>query len=300
MTIAVFTRDADPREVAEAIRVTGCAVLSRVVPDDLLPAVVAGFDELYPDWDELVTSRPDDLPALRADSDDLQAVGPFGIPALDAVPVLAPVRAVVNELLPSPLLLLSHLWAKYGQLAADYDLPLHSDFINHTMVYPSGDPKYQIIHAIAYYSDVTMDNGPTFAVPRQHTAEQDLLPLFHLRSVSPHLYEHEEPVLASSGSVLLYDTRLLHRVERMHDARARRRTHFFAYGPSGVPWLGWGRWLTAKPGLARQRFVEQLDAAGLASIGFPAPDSDYWTKETIAGTQLLYPGLTLPSHPVTR
>jgi len=294
MSIPVFTSGFDPREVADAVRTYGCAVLSRIVQDELISEVVTGFDAMYPDWDELMSRRfaaGDETP-LRVDSDELQQAGPFGIPALDAIPLLESVRAVIAQLLgPTALLLQSHLWAKYGQLAGEFDLPLHADFVNHMLVYPSDNPKYQIIHGIAYYSDVTDDNGATYVVSREHTKDHWLVPQFHLRSETPHLYEHEAPVLAPAGSVLLYETRVLHRVGCMRNPLSRRRTHFFAYGPAGVPWLGWGRWLNAKPGLSRRAFVEQLDAAGLAAIGFPAGDSDYWTDETIEGTRLLYPGL---------
>jgi ectoine hydroxylase-related dioxygenase (phytanoyl-CoA dioxygenase family) len=300
MPIPMFTGSASPSEVAAAVTGYGCAVLSEAVAGDLLADTVSEYNSIYPPWDDyaarLAAAGESDA-GLRADSTVLQLNGPFGKPALDAVPLLPIVQAVVTELLgPATLLQLSHLWVKYGQLAKTFDLPLHSDFLNHTFVYPSDDPRFQVVHGIVYYSDVTLDDGPTYVVPREVSRNEWLLPLFKRRSQLPHLYDNEVPVTVPGGSILLYITKLLHRASVMRDERRRRLTHFFAYGPPDIPWLGWGRWLCSQPGLARQAYIERSGVAALRRCGFPDPSSPYWTQETIEGTSLMYPGFALDAY----
>lgn len=300
MAIPTFTGRVSPGEVAAAISGYGCAVLSEVVARDLLTETVSEFNSIYPPWDDYaarLAAAGESPAALTADSMILQLSGPFGKPALDAVPLLPPVQTVVAELLgPAAVLLQSHLWVKYGRLGKSFDLPLHSDFMNHTFVYPSDDPRFQVLHAIAYYSDVTLDDGPTYVVPREVSRGEWLVPLFKRRTQLPHLYDNEIPVTVPGGSILLYTSKLLHRASFMRDERRRRLTHFFAYGPPDVPWLGWGRWLCSQPGLARQAFIERCDAASLRRSGFPDPSSPYWTQETIEGTSLMYPGFALDDY----
>jgi len=278
----------------------GCVVLIEAVAKDFLTATVSEFSSIYPPWDDYaarLTAAGENPGDLTADSMSLQLSGPFGKPALDAVPLLPLIQSVATELLgPAAVLLQSHLWMKYGHLGKSFELPLHSDFMNHTFLYPSDDPRFQVIHGIVYYSDVTLDDGPTYIVPREVSRTEWLVPLFKRRAQLPYLYDNEIPVTVPAGSILLYTSKLLHRASLMRDEQRQRLTHFFAYGPPDVSWLGWGRWLCSQPGLARQAFIERCGAAALRRSGFPDPASPYWTQETIEGTSLMYPGLALDDY----
>lgn len=300
MDIPFFSGSLSPQKVAVAIKEYGCAVLGKIVPVDILKKVIAEFNEYYPPWEDYcarVISAGRSISGLKADSDELQISGPFGKKALDSVPLLPEVHSVVAELIgPSALLQQSHLWAKYGQLGKEFDSPLHSDYSNHTFVYPSDDPRFQVVHAIAYYSDVTVAHGPTYVVPRYVSNDEILVPWFRDRRESAHFYDHEIPVIVPAGSILLYGTKLVHRASRMKDHQSRRLTHFFAFGPPDVPWLGWGRWLCNQAIPERQKFLESCSASDLLRIGFPSPSSEYWTDETIEGTSRLYPNLSLTEY----
>jgi ectoine hydroxylase-related dioxygenase (phytanoyl-CoA dioxygenase family) len=296
----VFDAQSDPHEVADAIATHGVALLPQIVTGQLLDDARREYATIYPAWPDYVAreaerGRPVDT--MRADDEDFQLFGPFGLPALDAVPLLPAIGKIVDAVRgPGSVLLQSHLWAKYGQLGASYELPLHADYSNHTVVYPSDDPRFMTVHGIVYYSDVTIADGPTCVLSRTITKDCGLVPYDKPPEVAPELYEQEVPVLAPAGSVMLYSLKLLHRVRAMQNPESLRMTHFFAYGPPDVPWLGWGRFLCAKPGLERQSLLERCSAADLLRLGFPAPGSEYWTEETVSGTAQLYPRLDLAGY----
>jgi ectoine hydroxylase-related dioxygenase (phytanoyl-CoA dioxygenase family) len=296
----MFDATSNPKDIAEAITTHGLAVLRSVVNGELLDSTIRDYSTLYPAWDEYVENstrhgRPEHT--LRADDEEFQAHGPFGKAALDHIPLLPMIMDIVDMILGSETVLLqSHLWAKYGQLGATFDLPLHADYSNHTLVYPSDDPRFMTLHGIAYYSNVGLSDGPTYVVSREATRDISLVPYDKLRVELPDLYRREVPVLVPAGSVMLYSAKMFHRASTMNDRNALRLSHFFAYGSPDVPWLGWGRFLCAKPGLARQAFVERCPMAQLGRIGFPSPESEYWTDETIAGTSLIYSGLDLETY----
>jgi hypothetical protein len=50
-------------------------------------------------------------------------------------------------------------WAKYTG-AADYDQPLHRDYLNHTLMVPTDDPRFRQLEMFVYLVDVPAELGP--------------------------------------------------------------------------------------------------------------------------------------------
>jgi hypothetical protein len=50
-------------------------------------------------------------------------------------------------------------WAKYAG-AADYDQPLHRDYLNHTLTVPTDDPRFRQLEMFVYLVDVPEELGP--------------------------------------------------------------------------------------------------------------------------------------------
>ena len=286
-------------ELAAALARDGYVVSSAALEPEELRAAQAAYDERYPAWDELSARLEADgvsPESLRAEDERFRPNGPFGS-ALDRIPLHPALRELVREVLgPDAKLVQSHLWAKYGRVAASYEQPLHLDYLNHTIVYPSDDPRYAVLQFIVYYSEVTEALGPTCVVSRDLSDGDLLVPYLRLRTERPDYYDAEVTITAPAGSVLVYTPKTLHRVRAMTDADGHRKTHFFAYAHADVPWVGWGRWLCAVHGAERQALVEGASHEELAALGFPPPDSPYWTSETVQGTQALYPGLDLDAY----
>jgi hypothetical protein len=56
-------------------------------------------------------------------------------------------------------------WAKYAG-AADYDQPMHRDYLNHTLMVPADDPRFRQLEMFVYLVDVPPELGPPGLVSR--------------------------------------------------------------------------------------------------------------------------------------
>src|SRR3954453_1018760 len=71
-------------------------------------------------------------------------------------------------------------WAKYTG-AADYDQPLHRDYLNHTLLVPAADVPASQVEMFVYLSDVTEDLGPIALLSRRHVPDPPALPNWYPR-----------------------------------------------------------------------------------------------------------------------
>jgi hypothetical protein len=60
-------------------------------------------------------------------------------------------------------------WAKYTG-AADYDQPLHRDYLNQTLMVPADDPRFRQLEMFVYLVDVTEELGPPSMLSRTRVA----------------------------------------------------------------------------------------------------------------------------------
>lgn len=199
----------------------------------------------------------------------------------------------------------SLLQAKYGPgLGPVKDQRLHNDaWGRNTLVHPPKRPEYGRVFAIVYFTDVDVDTAPTYVVPRKVSG--DVPPLTasgessYNRSEYPHLYEHETPVTAPAGSVLLFGGHTVHRGSAVRARHGHRFALFLNFHSARSVWLdkqGWAGAPASPDGPAVRRLVERADPRRRELLGFPAAGSDYWTEETLAGTAALYPGLDLTPY----
>ncbi len=183
--------------------------------------------------------------------------------------------------------------------SGDTDQDLHWDFGNHTLAYPSSDPTYEQIPCIAYYTDVTVDTAPTYVVSRRHYSDEICWPSWKSREDRPDLYEHEQPVEAPAGSLLMYSVRTYHRGSAFRGPGARA-VQFFTYCSSRYPWLG----ITGHAGRAATPqmidFLQRATVEARNAIGFPPPGHPYWTEETIDGVSARYPEMDMTPYTTSR
>ena len=59
-------------------------------------------------------------------------------------------------------------WAKYTG-AADYDQPLHRDYLNQTLLVPTDDPRFGQLELFVYLVDVPGELGPPSMLSRTRT-----------------------------------------------------------------------------------------------------------------------------------
>ncbi|MDF3145380.1 MULTISPECIES: phytanoyl-CoA dioxygenase family protein [unclassified Streptomyces] len=198
----------------------------------------------------------------------------------------------------------SIMQAKYGsRIAPAHTQQLHNEaWGRNTLVPPRGDGVYQRVLAIVYLSDVTEELGPTCVVPRKHTADVPLLSSgysAYSRAEFPWLYELEEPVPARAGSVLLLTGTTVHRCSAVRDESGHRFALYLNFHAADSIWLDKQTWVgspASADGPALCRFMAQASPRQRELLGFPAPGSPYWNRETVAGLAELYPGMDVTPY----
>jgi hypothetical protein len=226
---------------------------------------------------------------------------PFRGDALNRITVHPALVAFAEQAIGTTELALhqSLVWAKYGG-GADHEQELHVDYGNNSLVYPRDDGHYRYVQAIVYYTDVTLDHGPTHVVSEQHTRDLLLEPRWRSREAAPELYRHERPVVATAGSALLYGMRTWHRGSVFRARDGARFTHHIGFRAAAAAWMGWRAWprFAAEPELPR--FLVAASPRERELIGFPAPGHPYWNEETLAGVAARYPELDLTPYRAQR
>jgi hypothetical protein len=183
-------------------------------------------------------------------------------------------------------------WAKYTG-AAEYDQELHRDYLNHTPLVPSSDPRFAQLEMFVWLSDVTEAHGPTHVVSRQLTNHLPAWPNWLSRSDVPEMYEAEVSAAGPAGTVLAYSPATFHRGTAMTASRGARYSLHINFRPAAAEWAnrhGWAEKASPfRPGW--NQFVEQASPRQLGLFGFPPPGHPYWTEETLTGIAQRYEGL---------
>ena len=177
----------------------------------------------------------------------------------------------------------------------DVDQAMHMDFGNHTLAYPSSDPKFWQTTFLIYYTEVTEAHGPTAVVSWEHYANEVHWPIVHSREERPDLYEREELAIVPAGSVLAYSTRTYHRGTALK-AEVGRVAHFVSYAPKHCPWLGIVSWPTQGVKKSYHRWIAQSSLEEREMIGFPPVGHEYWTDEMVRGVQARFPELDMSPY----
>ncbi len=120
----------------------------------------------------------------------------------------------------------------------DHDQELHADFGNNTLAYPRQDGGFRHLKVIVYLTDVTKDNGPTYVVAKQGFMAEPLRTGRWSKDLYPDLYEREIPATCSAGSMLVYDTSVLHRGSAMLGDDTGRLTLMVGFRGAGYEWMG--------------------------------------------------------------
>lgn len=178
---------------------------------------------------------------------------------------------------------------------ADMDQTMHMDFSNHTLAYPSSDPRFWQTTYLIYYTDVTAAHAPTAVVSWDHYRHEVHWPSSHSRESRPELYDREVLATVPAGSVLAYSTRTYHRGTAFK-ADCARIGHFVSFAPRDCPWLGIVGWAEQGVHKSFHRWIEQSTLEERQRIGFPPPGHPYWTEEMLTGVQARFPNLDLSPY----
>jgi hypothetical protein len=222
--------------------------------------------------------------------------GPFPLPELSRLCVDRRLLSLAGALLGSPPLLAQwRFWIRYPSEGYQ-DQDLHIDYMNHTLVVPDHRPLFRYVEFIVYLTDIGPSDAPTFVVDATKARHLPLVPYKRERSAEQDLYGHERPVLAPAGSVFAFASDTWHRGSAYRAESGFRAALHLAYRTVAAPWNG-------NSVIHERAYSEWFDAmlSGLGSdqysaLGFPSPDSSYWTPDTIEAVCRRYPNIDLAGY----
>jgi hypothetical protein len=196
-------------------------------------------------------------------------------------------------------------WAKYTG-AADYDQPMHRDYLNQTLMVPTDDPRFRQLEMFIYLVDVPEELGPPSMLSRTKTPELPAKPNWYPReggadpewgwvetSGSPDLYDGEDRAAGPAGTVVAWAPGTFHRGTALTLPRGARYTIHLAYRPARAEWGQRMSWVSRSHEPDWYRFVPRATPRQLALFGFPPPGHPYWTDATLTGTAQRYPDLNM-------
>jgi hypothetical protein len=278
------------QQIAAYLR-QGYVIVPGFLTKDELRAAVGNVLQYFPTDPEL-RAAPPRYGSIFEDPEHLQVEFPFAGDPLNNVSTHPDIVAFVEHVLGTRDILLSQsaIWAKYAG-TGDFDQGLHLDYQGNSLVVPREDGAFRQVNMIVYYADVNETLGPTFVVSQEETRELPLWPTHRTRKKNPQLYEHERPVLAHAGDLLIFGMRTWHRASDMTAERGARFSHHLVYRAAAHGFQGYHQWSSKGENSELHRFIETATLRQRELIGFPSPQSEYWNEETIAAVKLRYPAM---------
>jgi len=196
-------------------------------------------------------------------------------------------------------------WAKYTG-AADYDQPVHRDYLNQTLMVPADEPQFRQLEMFVYLVDVPAELGPPSMLSRTRTTGLPAKPNWYPReggadaeggwvetAGSPDLYDAEVRAVGPAGTVVAWAPETFHRGTALTLTRGVRYTVHLVYRPARVEWGQRMSWVNRSHEPEWYRFAHRATPRQLALFGFPPPGHPYWTEATLGGTAQRYPGLDM-------
>jgi hypothetical protein len=197
-------------------------------------------------------------------------------------------------------------WAKFTG-AAVYEQEHHRDYLSHSLVAPSTDPRFEVLEMFVYLVDTPATLGPPSLVPRQYSNALPAIPNWYpgvdredtavdawvSASGEPELYRHEVDAAGPAGTVVAWTNTTFHRGRELTLPRGARYTLMANFRPSGNDWNSRHNWQQHANGERWHAFVTRASPRHLALFGWPPPGHPYWTPQTIDGTQRRYAGLDI-------
>jgi Phytanoyl-CoA dioxygenase (PhyH) len=195
----------------------------------------------------------------------------------------------------------AELWAKYAG-AVDYDQCHHRDFVNHSLVVPKrSDPATQMLSWILL-SDVGEEDGPTKVVPLSIGASIPYWPVRGDHDITNEylpfgMFADEEiSMTGPAGTLFTFRSDVLHRGSRMTAERSARFALLANYDVWAPRWTGRVAWAQYATRPEWFDLVERASPRERSLFGFPAPGDSYWDVQTLADTQMRYPGADLTPY----
>lgn len=191
-------------------------------------------------------------------------------------------------------------WAKFTG-DADYEQPLHCDFVNHTLTVPSEQEASNSVTIICYFTDVSEADGPMHYVTRpdseaitgpEGTLISDPAEAAELQRK---LRAVERSSAAPAGSIFPYGIDVWHRGTNMTAPGGVRYAVMVCFKRASDAAIGYHAWPfhIAKPWA---QVFKHANPEQLACFGVPRPGDGFWTDVTLARAAMRYPAWDLSPY----
>jgi Phytanoyl-CoA dioxygenase (PhyH) len=294
----------DVGDPGQAWRADGFAVLPGFLAGGELAPAVAELDLMFPSADGFHDRT--DPRYRRYLGDEFAGIDafPFASTELSLLAVHDRLAGLAEMLLADDDIRIysAEAWAKYTG-AADYDQPMHRDYLGHTVLVPTAAPAYQQLEMFVYLVDVPGELGPPHFVSRARTAGLPAKPNWYPRADgfdaeggfvatggSPELYAAEVSAAGPAGTVVAWGPGTFHRGTALTAPRGARYTLHLSFRPATAEWGHRHAWADRSHDPAWYRFVARASPRQLLLFGFPPPGHPFWTPETVSGMGQRYPG----------
>jgi hypothetical protein len=184
------------------------------------------------------------------------------------------------------------LWAKYAG-AINYDQMHHRDFGNHTLVAPRLDGVHTQMTTFILLSDVGPCDGPTKAVPLEHTRD---LPLIPREQPFGAFFDKEVSIEGPAGSMLIYKTDVLHRGSDFIGEGRSRFVMPIDFQQRGWRWNGKMSWPDRAGNPGFQEAMEKMSPRQRDLFGWPPAGSEYWNAQTLRDVGRRYPNMDMSPY----
>lgn len=272
-------------------------VVLRLLDDDQVAAALDNAYEYMPSWEEYRRTPRKFPEAQHGTAGGIGGISrhfPFVGDALNDISVHPALREVAEAILGTKRLVLteSQLIGKYAD-GHDFDQQLHLDYRNVTLAVPRQDDRAVDLTTITYYSEVTLELGPTFLVPQDYTRDLPRVPARRSRDESPDLYAHELPITLPAGATLVYSVNTWHRGSAMRKGAGARFSHHVGFRRSPSPWCGHSNFQLAGGSAEMDAFLIRAAPEARELAGFPPLVDPYWDETTIEDVGSRYPGMDM-------
>ncbi len=288
------TRSDDHSRAVAHFRTHGFTVLPGQLSVDELAPAQRELAEMFPTPEEFHDGVDETRNARYRDEFAGITNFPFDSTELSLLTVHPKITTLVEALLGTEDIRLysAEAWAKYTG-AADYDQPLHRDYLNGTILVPTEAHEFQQVEIFLYLFDVPQELGPPHFVSWTRTRGFPALPNWLSRDEQPEWYEAEVSGKGPAGTLVAYTTRTFHRGTPLTAPRGARYTIHVGYRPADAEWGTRAGWADRSYSEAWNALVGQATVRQLLLFGFPPPGHPFWTDETIEGVSLRYPQMDL-------
>lgn len=274
-------------------------VIVEMLTDEEVSAAIDNINEYFPSWEEYVR-RPRWFQHTVGSQVSGPGQGvdfPYTGLGLNASTIHPEYLAFAERVMGTDRIMLSHgqLGAKYARTRG-FDQQLHRDYGNNTVVVPPQDSAIVTVPMIVYYTDVTIDLGPTYTVSQDITRTIPLSPRFLIREQHPDLYEQEVPITVPAGSAVIYSMNTFHRGSAMRAPEGLRYAQNIGLKRLDAPWSGQTTFQHEGGRPEMDQFLENASPRERELVGFPRVGDPYWNKYTVDGVEGRYPGMDLTSY----